>query len=71
MGNDPGMAIVNGVNQLWDAPNVFLPDAASFVSSSTVGPVLTIMTLAARASAFIAEQHASGGLTRPTEAASI
>lgn len=71
MGNDPGMSVVNGVNQLWDAPNVFVPDAASFVSSSTVGPVLTIMTLAARASAFLAEQHATGGLSRPTEAASI
>lgn len=71
MGNDPAMSVVNGVNQLWDAPNVFVPDAASFVSSSTVGPVLTIMTLAARASAFLAEQHATGGLSRPAEDASI
>lgn len=68
MGNDPAMAVTNGANQLWDASNVFVPDAASFVSSSTVGPVLTIMALASRAAAFIAEQHASGGLRRPTEA---
>lgn len=71
MGNEPGMSVVNGVNQLWDAPNVFVPDAASFVSGSTVGPALTIMALSARASAFIAEHHADGTLTRPTEAATV
>lgn len=68
MGDDPGMSVVNGVNQLWDAPNVFVPDAASFVSGSTVGPALTIMALSARAAAFVAEHHADGTLTRPTEA---
>ncbi|MDN4477933.1 GMC family oxidoreductase [Demequina sp. SYSU T00039] len=67
MGSDPSMSVVNGVNQLWDAPNVFVPDAASFVSGSNVGPALTIMALSARASGFIAEQHAAGGLTSPTE----
>jgi choline dehydrogenase-like flavoprotein len=71
MGDDPQMSVVNGVNQLWDAPNVFVPDASSFVSGSTVGPALTIMALAARTSAFLAEQHADGGLTRPAEAASL
>lgn len=69
MGNDPRTSVVNGVNQLWDAPNVFVPDAASFASNSTVGPALTIMALAARSSAFIAQAHASGELTRPTDAA--
>ncbi|MDN4476090.1 GMC family oxidoreductase [Demequina sp. SYSU T00192] len=67
MGADPATSVVNGVNQLWDAPNVFVTDGASFVSSSTVGPALTIMALSARAGAFIADQHASGGLARPTE----
>ncbi len=71
MGNDPKLAVVNGVNQLWDAPNVFVPDAASFVSSSTVGPVLTIMALATRAAAFIADQHGHGVLQRPTDAATL
>lgn len=71
MGNDPAMSVTNGVNQLWDAPNVFVPDAASFVSGSTVGPALTIMALAARGSAFIAEHHADGTLSRPTQAATI
>lgn len=71
MGNDPKTSVMNGVNQLWDAPNVFVPDASSFVSGSTVGPALTVMALAARASAFIAEHHSDGTLTGPTEAATI
>ncbi|HET7723983.1 MAG TPA: GMC family oxidoreductase [Propionibacteriaceae bacterium] len=71
MGDDPAMSVVNGVNQLWDAPNVFVPDAASFVSGSTVGPALTIMALCARAACFLAEHHADGTLSRPTEAATI
>ncbi|HML51562.1 MAG TPA: GMC family oxidoreductase [Propionicimonas sp.] len=71
MGNDPAMSVVNGVNQLWDAPNVFVPDAASFVSGSTVGPALTIMALSARSAAFVAEHATDGTLTRPTQAATI
>lgn len=71
MGNDPRTSVVNGVNQVWDVPNVFVPDGASFVSNSTVGPALTIMALAARTSAFVAEAHANGELTKPTDAASI
>ena len=67
MGNDPRMSVVNGVNQAWDVPNLFVPDGASFVSNSTVGPALTIMALSARAAAFIADAHASGELTKPTE----
>lgn len=67
MGNDPGMSVVNGVNQAWDVPNLFVPDGASFVSNSTVGPALTIMALSARTAAFIADAHASGELTKPTE----
>lgn len=61
MGDDPSTSVMNGVNQLWDAPNVFVPDASSFVSSSTVGPALTIMALAARTSAAVAEQLGAAG----------
>jgi len=67
MGNDPRMSVVNAVNQAWDIPNLFVPDGASFVSNSTVGPALTIMALSARAAAFIAEAHASGQLAKPTQ----
>jgi len=60
MGTDPRTSVTNHLNQLWDAPNVFVPDASSFVSSSTVGPALTIMALAARTSAHLAEQLLEG-----------
>lgn len=69
MGTDPAKSVLNGVNQAWDVPNLFVTDGASFVSNSTVGPALTIMALTARTSKFIVEQHANGGLTRPTQAA--
>jgi choline dehydrogenase-like flavoprotein len=67
MGSNPQTSIVNGVNQAWDVPNLFITDGASFASNSTVGPALTIMALSARAAAFIAENHAGDGLTKPTE----
>lgn len=67
MGTNPQTSIVNGVNQAWDVPNLFITDGASFTSNSTVGPALTIMALSARAAAFIADRHASGDLDQPTE----
>jgi len=67
MGHDPRTSVLNGANQTWDVPNLFVTDGASFPSSSTVGPALTIMALSARAAAFIAEQHAEGALHTPTE----
>jgi choline dehydrogenase-like flavoprotein len=67
MGDDPRTSVVNGVNQTWDVPNLFVTDGASFVSNSSVGPALTIMALSARAAAFIAEAHASGQLAKPTQ----
>ena len=70
MGADPATSVVNGMNQVWDVPNVFVPDGASFTSNSTVGPALTIMALAARSAAFIAEKHEAGELAKPTENAS-
>jgi choline dehydrogenase-like flavoprotein len=71
MGSDPRTSVVNGVNQSWDVPNLFVPDGASFTSNSTVGPALTIMALAARSAAFIADAHATGELSKPTQDASI
>ncbi len=64
MGADPGTSTVNGRNQVWDVPNMFVTDGASFTSGSTVGPALTVMALSARAAAYIAEAHASGELHR-------
>ena len=71
MGTDPRTSIMNRVNQLWDVPNVFVPDASSFVSSSTVGPALTIMALAARTSAFVADRLADGDLRETTADATV
>ncbi|WGT47066.1 GMC oxidoreductase [Tessaracoccus lacteus] len=71
MGTDPRTSIMNGVNQLWDVPNVFVPDASSFVSSSTVGPALTIMALAARTSAFVADRLADGDLRETAADATV
>lgn len=71
MGSAPARSVVNNVNQTWDVPNLFVTDAASFVSGGTVGPTLTIMALTARACRFITQQHADGGLTKPTQTASV
>ncbi len=49
MGRDPGTSVVNGNNQVWDAPNVFVTDGACMASSSCVNPSLTYMALTARA----------------------
>lgn len=69
MGENARTSVVNRVNQAWDVPNLFIPDASSFASNSTVGPSLTIMALAARAAAFIADVHGRGDLVKPTQAA--
>ena len=49
MGNDPKTSVLNRWNQVWDAPNVFVTDGSSMVSSSCVNPSLTYMALTARA----------------------
>lgn len=67
MGHDPATSVLNGVNQTWDVPNLFVTDAASFPTGSTEGPALTIMAVAARACAYIAQAHAAGELTKPTQ----
>ncbi|NMO91737.1 GMC oxidoreductase [Actinomycetospora sp. TBRC 11914] len=62
MGNDPGSSVLNEFNQSWDIPNLFVTDAASYVSNGGVGPTLTIMALTARAAEHAATQHADGSL---------
>ncbi len=71
MGHDPALAVLNGVNQAWDVPNLFVTDSSSFPTVSTVGPALTIMAVTARACEFIANAHASGELHRPTQDATV
>ena len=49
MGRDPKTSVLNGFNQLWDSPNVFVTDGACMTSSSCVNPSITYMALTARA----------------------
>lgn len=49
MGRDRKTSVLNGFNQVWDAPNVFVTDGACMTSASCVNPSLTYMALTARA----------------------
>lgn len=52
MGRDPKSSVLNGNNQVWDAPNVFVTDGACMTSASCVNPSLTYMAMTARAAKF-------------------
>ena len=56
MGRDPRSSVLNGRNQVWDAPNVFVTDGACMVSTACQNPSLTYMALTARAAAFAVEE---------------
>jgi choline dehydrogenase-like flavoprotein len=62
MGTSPATSVVNAYNQLWDAPNVLVTDASAFVSSGVMGTTLTVMAMATRACAHLAEDLRSGRL---------
>jgi choline dehydrogenase-like flavoprotein len=49
MGRDPKTSVLNGHNQLWDAPNLFVTDGSCMTSSANQNPSLTYMALTARA----------------------
>ena len=57
MGDDPKTSVLNGMNQVWDAPNVFVTDSSCFVTNGTCGPTLTTMALTARACEYIGSHH--------------
>jgi choline dehydrogenase-like flavoprotein len=54
--------VLNGRNQVWDCPNVFVTDGACMVSSACQNPSLTYMALTARAAAFAVEVLKRGNL---------
>ena len=56
MGRDPKTSVLNGNNQVWEAPNVFVTDGACMTSASCVNPSLTYMALTARAANFAVEE---------------
>jgi choline dehydrogenase-like flavoprotein len=49
MGRDPGSSVLNGWNQSWDVPNLFVTDGACMTSSANQNPSITYMALTARA----------------------
>jgi choline dehydrogenase-like flavoprotein len=56
MGRDPKSSVLNGHNQVWDAPNVFVTDGACMTSAACVNPSLTYMALTARAADFAVDE---------------
>lgn len=56
MGTDPKRHVLNADNQVFDAPNVYVTDSASFTTNPFHNPGLTIMALSARAGARIAAE---------------
>ncbi|MGO4882446.1 MAG: GMC oxidoreductase [Bryobacteraceae bacterium] len=56
MGNDPKTSVLNPNCQAWDCKNLFVTDAAPFVSNADKNPTLTITALGWRTSEYIAEQ---------------
>ncbi len=59
MGRDPKSSVLNGNNQVWDAPNVYVTDGAAMTSAGCQNPSLTYMALTARA-----VDHAVGEMKR-------
>ncbi len=62
MGRDPKTSVLNGNNQVWDAPNVFVTDGAFMASASCVNPSLTYMAFTARAVDFAVNELKKGNL---------
>jgi choline dehydrogenase-like flavoprotein len=62
MGKDAKTSVLNGNNQMWDAPNVFVTDGSFMTSAACVNPSLTYMAFTARAANFAVEELKKGNL---------
>src|SRR5450432_4205474 len=62
MGKDPKTSVLNALNQVWDAKNVFVTDGACMVSSACQNPSLTYMALTARAGNYAVEELKKGNV---------
>jgi choline dehydrogenase-like flavoprotein len=60
MGRDRRTSVLNGWNQAWDVPNLFVTDGACMTSSGNQNPSLTYMALTARACHYAVEQMRRG-----------
>jgi choline dehydrogenase-like flavoprotein len=56
MGDNPKTSVLNQHCQAWDCKNLFITDAAPFVSNADKNPTLTITALGWRTSDYIVEQ---------------
>ena len=56
MGDNPKTSVLNQYCQAWDCKNIFITDAAPFVSNADKNPTLTISALGWRTSEYIADQ---------------
>jgi choline dehydrogenase-like flavoprotein len=62
MGNDPKTSALNKYCQSHDVKNLFVADAAPFVSNPDKNPTLTIVALAWRTSEYLAEEMRKGNV---------
>jgi choline dehydrogenase-like flavoprotein len=62
MGSDAKTSALNGYSQAHDVKNLFVADAAPFVSNPDKNPTLTICALAWRTSEYIAEEMRKGNV---------
>jgi choline dehydrogenase-like flavoprotein len=62
MGRDPKTSALNGFNQMWASPNVFVTDGACMTSSACQNPSLTYMALTARAADYAVKELKKGNL---------
>jgi choline dehydrogenase-like flavoprotein len=62
MGRDRKTSVLNGYNQVWDAPNVFVTDGACMTSAANQNPSLTYMALTARAADYAVSELKKGNL---------
>jgi choline dehydrogenase-like flavoprotein len=62
MGTSPKTAALNGYCQAHDVKNLFVTDAACFVTNPDKNPTLTIMALSWRASDYLLDEAKKGNL---------
>jgi choline dehydrogenase-like flavoprotein len=62
MGNDPKTSALNKYNQSHEVKNLFVTDAAAFVTSPDKNPTLTILALSWRASEYLLTEARKGKL---------
>lgn len=62
MGNDPSNSVLNRYCQAHDVKNLFVADAAPFVSNPDKNPTLTICALAWRTAEYLAEEMRKGNV---------